>query len=127
VIDRPCRFNPSGRADSWYRPISMRGVRITFAILFYVSLDLSSPFVPGAFTFDTDTSVEGVSRLREGGEQALAVVSIQPSPRCDPASERQPRLTVRPARPRRVVDGWLVAPRRPQTPAPDAGTVSEDH
>ena len=102
------------------------GIRITFAVLLYSVLDLSSPFVPGAFMFDPDTGVDAISRVRDGGDRASAAVSMPSSPRRDLPSER-PRFTISSVRRSPVVNEWLADLRQAHAALPDVRTVSEDH
>ena len=105
----------------------MRGFGITLAVLLYVVLDLSSPLIPGAFTFDPDTAVEAIARVRDGGQQASAAVSMPSSPRLEPPSQRPRAFTTSSVRRSHVVSEWLADLRRSHAPVPDVGTISEDH
>jgi hypothetical protein len=96
------------------------------ALLAYVTLDLSSPFIPGSFNFDPDECVEGIHRASSLQERAdVAVVSTRlpvarlvipaPSP-------------VRPAAAGcRTVLEWLVDSRDDTRAAGDPPPPGEDH
>jgi hypothetical protein len=66
--------------------------RLTLAVLVYVTLDLSSPFVAGAFTFNPDDCVDAVHRTSLASQRA-----DEPPPDRAPAVRRDP--VVSPARP----------------------------
>jgi hypothetical protein len=88
------------------------------AIVVYVGLDLTNPFMPGAFIFDPEQSVEGVHA--EGGRQHLA----------SPAGPRVEAATVRPVPPRHfapLTRRWRAEPRPAHVPAFDPPPLSEDH
>lgn len=92
----------------------------------YVSLDLSSPFVPGAFNFNPDECVEGIHRASSAHERADApalsarapvvrLVSSPPSPVRPLAGGRHPVLE------------WLVDSRADSRASGDPPSLSEDH
>jgi hypothetical protein len=104
----------------------------TWKLLFlvYVALDLSSPFVPGAFNFDPDDCVDGLHRLVDGRAPcrgadvrtpAVAPIQVKPAPVGDRAV-RDLRLA-----PRQAISDWLIDLRRSHPPSRDVGSVSEDH
>jgi hypothetical protein len=103
--------------------------RLTLLFVMYVALDLSSPFVPGAFNFNPDESVEAVSRRRDASARRLPPgTTPPPSPRdetCRVVQSRPagPALTTRP----RAVSDWLIDVRRAHAPVPQVSTLSEDH
>jgi hypothetical protein len=107
----------------------VRSRRLTLLFALYVALDLSSPFVPGAFNFNPDESIDGVSRHREStGRPDLTASTPPPAPRPDAvegteASRPRPGLGARP----RAVTGWLIAVRRAHAPVPLVSALSEDH
>jgi hypothetical protein len=100
--------------------------RMMLAFLIYVTLDLSSPFVPGAFNFNPDECVEGIHRVSSPHERAdvtalptrLAVARlVLPSP-----------SPVRPlAGGRHTVLEWLVDSREDARVSGDPPPPSEDH
>ena len=115
--------------NSVFPPQSMKGRPLTLLFLLYVSLDLSSPFIPGAFNFNPDESVDAVWRYREGAGRRLAVQwAPTPPPRLDSdAGARPGAFADRPVGLPRHVDEWLVDVRRAHAPVPEVSTLSEDH
>lgn len=51
---------------------------LLLAFLVYVAVDLGCPFVPGAFSFDPQQCVDGVSRHRDRGEPVV-VAPVAPA------------------------------------------------
>ena len=98
-------------------------------ILCYVSLDLSSPFVPGAFNFDADESVEGVQRHRDRCVIQFVVGPAAPvtSPPDAGGLGDPPRRLAREERPTPGLAEWLVDLRRAHTPMPEVSSLSEEH
>ena len=99
--------------------------------ILYVTIDLSSPFVPGAFCFNPDESVEGVSGHRDAGKRAnhgsqRAVAPIQaPSTAAGAAVSIRVRHEARPAA--RVAADWVVEARRSEHPPGPTSPLAEDH
>lgn len=107
----------------------MKARRLTFLVLCYVSLDLSSPFVPGAFNFNADESIEAVQRHREHAAMRVATAPIPPVPPVPvvhPVKRASGPLT-RAERASRPVSEWLVDVRRAHAPIPEVSSLSEDH
>ncbi|HEU5305653.1 MAG TPA: hypothetical protein VFU40_13465 [Gemmatimonadales bacterium] len=103
----------------------------TLLLLVYVSLDLSSPFVPGAFNFDPDDCVEGLHRPidgrahnKNGDVRAAPVVPAVPGKRPLVAG---PAILEHCLVPRHVISDWLIDLRRSHPPSRDGGSPSEDH
>lgn len=97
-----------------------------FAFLVYVTIDLSNPFVPGAFNFNPDECVEGTHRTSSSPQCAAASLL--------PARAPVARLDVplpSPVRPpaggRHAVLEWLVDAREDTRAAGDSLPPSEDH
>jgi hypothetical protein len=103
--------------------------RFTLFVLLYVSLDLSSPFIQGAFSFNPDESTDGVQRRRDPAARRLTTVA---APR-DSTLPRQDHLArpantlVRAPRDGGVVAEWLVDVRRAHAPVPEVSALSDDH
>ena len=107
----------------------MKSRRLTFLLLVYVSLDLSSPFIPGAFNFNPDESIDGVQRQRDPGPRRPAMA---PAPRtfsdASPASVTPSANTgVGARRDSSPVNEWLVDVRRAHVPVSAVSALSEDH
>ena len=105
----------------------MTGRRMTLCFLLYVTLDLSSPFVPGAFTFDPDDCVDGV---HGASSQLLRRADASALPARKPAArpELSPPSPVRPlAGGRHPVVAWLVDTREDPRSATDPPPPGEDH
>ena len=123
----------------------MKARRLALGVLLYVSADFGNPFVGGAFTFDVDTSVEGLqhqrdarrrrdtrSRCRACPAQAIALhVRVELPSRPAPAPAPQLGWTAQPAAPPALSeDPAALAPkttsppraREPPTPATTPGS-----
>ncbi|HSE03649.1 MAG TPA: hypothetical protein VLK35_05770, partial [Methylomirabilota bacterium] len=59
--------------------------RLILVIAVYVGLDLTNPFMPGAFIFDPEQSVEGVQGER-GRAQQRVVLALPATPPVPPAA-----------------------------------------
>lgn len=99
--------------------------RLTFLLALCVSLDLASSFVAGAFRFNPDESVDGVSGHSEEIRLAPGVASA-------PISERGEAGGQRLASPVRRPEGfahieWAVDLRRSHAPASRPLSLTEDH
>jgi hypothetical protein len=66
---------------------------LLFAILLYVTLDLSMAMMPGAFVFDVADSVESVQLSRGRAAAELVVV---PAPVREANLQSHPRMEIRP-------------------------------
>jgi hypothetical protein len=94
------------------------------AILFYLTLDLSLPMMPGAFVFEAAQSVESVQRAR--GRAASEIVTAPPAtavpvraPALEPADCRTPTSVVVPdVRPRVAFLPRATLDRTPATDDP---------
>lgn len=103
----------------------MRYRRLTLLIAFYVTLDLTNPFVGCAFNFNSEESMEGVSRQHERlPRQTAAVVLPMPSSG-DNAGLTRPE----PARPprSRALSEWFVQLRLGHAPRFDPQSPTEAH
>jgi hypothetical protein len=98
----------------------MRKRRMILVIAVYVGLDLTNPFMPGAFIFDPEQSAEGVHAER--GRAPLAVLAAPAAPRV-PADETLPA----PRRPVPAVRKWFAEPPTARLPASDPPPLAEDH
>jgi hypothetical protein len=117
-----------GHDDSTRRPALPLKVRyLTLLILCYVSLDLSSPFVPGAFSFDPDESIEAV--LCQPVDAPRRPVRGIRFPRLPPQAEAvtRPAGTVVPIACPSGAREWLVDVRQAHAPLPEVPTGAEDH
>ena len=102
----------------------MRAKRLTLLIALCVTLDFTSPFVPGAFRFSAEESVDGVDAHRwHVRAKAISVptpvperVEVRPAPRQAPLRHEG-----------RPLSEWLVDLRRAHSPAAAIPLVTEDH
>lgn len=106
----------------------MSGRRLTVLLMFYVTADLSNPWMPGAFVFNADESVEATSVHRQCVERpSTASISFKSNtPEFRPQSELlrlEPRVTV----PAPVSGEWFVALRRAHTPFHEPPSAVDDH
>jgi hypothetical protein len=95
-----------------------RGLILVIAV--YVGLDLANPFMPGAFTFDPEQSVDGVHGERSRPQLVTlatpAVLRVQTEGTSPP-----PRLPAPAAR------KWFAEPRPLHARVSDPAPLSEDH
>ena len=98
--------------------------RITLAFILYVTLDLSSPFVPGSFNFEPDECVEGIHRV------SAPEVAATTAPARLPIERSAPPLPT-PVQP--VTGGcycvleWLIAAHADARSTSDPPPPGEDH
>ena len=94
------------------------------AFILYVTLDLSNPFVPGAFTFNPDECVESVQFERE--REARAADTSRTDLR---AAAHERRVSLRMARPHvpHVLTEWLVSVRRAHGPESALPAPIDEH
>jgi hypothetical protein len=92
----------------------------------YVSMDLANPWMPGAFVFDPDGSVDGLSARRDG----VSTLDVGGSASDLTLKRRFPpmRLASVPNAPRaRLQTEWVGEVRRAHTPTPELTPPGEDH
>ena len=100
--------------------------RKMLAFVIYITLDLSSPFVPGAFNFNPDECVDGLHRASSPNQRADA--SALPARTPVVRLELPPLSPVRPpAGGRHLVLEWLVDGRDNTRASGDAPPPAEDH
>ena len=107
-----------------------QGVRadwlLTLVFAAYVCLDFSSPFVPGAFEFDPDQSVDGVV-MRVSGIHRDSLPAMVPVP--DAVRGVEVSLDLRPQpRPRNFPSTeWVVVLRQAHSRSSDRSSLVEAH
>jgi hypothetical protein len=101
--------------------------RLTVAILLYVSLDLTNPFIPGAFRFDPDASVEGVQLKHEVRHPLAAARWVPESTEASAPQRARPGWGAASPAGRRRQDDWLIGLRRAHGPGSDPAPPSDDH
>ena len=95
------------------------------AFLFYFTIDLSNPFVPGAFNFNPDDCVDGIHRMSSSSAQRTDAPELParvPVVRLEVPLPSHVRL---PAGGRHSVLEWLVDSREDTRASGD--TPAEDH
>jgi len=98
----------------------MRTRRLILVIAVYVGLDLTNPFMPGAFTFDPERSVDGVHGDR--GRPQLVTLATPTVPRVQTdGTPPSPRL------PAPAASKWLAEARSVHVRVSDPHPLSEDH
>ncbi len=102
----------------------MRARHLILLLVLYVSLDLANPFMPGAFSFNPDDSVDAVRLHHEVFRSRLAAISTPPSIR--DAALKRPVIAPQPAEPR-AVSGCFVDLRQRQSASSDPPAATEDH
>jgi hypothetical protein len=104
----------------------MKARCLVLLIALYVSMDLSNPWMPGAFVFDADDSVDGLSARRDEArvtDVGRAGAHLARRHRLAPIGLTSLRQAP-PVRPRSV---WGGAPRRAHAPSPDPAPSGDDH
>lgn len=104
----------------------MRGRLTTFAFVVYVALDLSNPFMPGAFTFNPEQCVEAT----QSAERQVAAGGI--AGEATPARPREPlaaghHLVRRVVAPESRTAWRSPVPVAHAAPPPSSRPSSEDH
>jgi hypothetical protein len=93
---------------------------LVLLVVLYVSLDFANPWIPGAFVFDSDESVDALVPRRD-----LPVIPETGASRS--AVKLEPRaLEPEGALPARPLSGWLVERKRAHAPSPDLSPPAED-
>lgn len=103
------------------------GWLLTLVFAAYVCLDFSSPFVPGAFEFDADQSVDGIVMKAFGVRVRDGLPVSMPVP--DVVRVVDFSLTLRPPpRPRSVPSTqWVVVLREAHSRSSDRSSLVEAH
>lgn len=103
----------------------MRFRQLTLLVALYVSLDLTNPFIGGAFSFEVGESLDAVSRQHEPlhPEAGTLAAPEPPRPRRD---ERARSAPVGSPQTRRL-DEWLGQLRQAQASLSDPQSATEDH
>lgn len=102
----------------------MTGRRLTLLLALYVTLDLANPWMPGAFVFDPDGSVDGAHRSLATPQPPGGAGRVSRAPRpevADPRSDAGPRLGTM------AQSGWLVDLRQAHSPSSEPPPPDEDH
>jgi hypothetical protein len=94
---------------------------LVLAIAMYVALDLTNPFIPGAFHFDPEESVEGISTERSWKAAVVFPAPIVPRVERAKPLPASPRLRDPRARQRSVEPG----PAHVRDPEPPP--LSDEH
>jgi hypothetical protein len=102
----------------------MRARLLVVLVLGYVSLDLSSPWVAGAFTFDPDESVEAAFARPRMTASGMPQVATPPSVPTSPPS--MPRVAPRSEVVARPFVEWVVDLRRAHSVAVEPTRPAED-
>jgi hypothetical protein len=103
----------------------MRFRRLALLVALYVSLDLTNPFIGGAFSFEVEESLDAVSRQHERPDPEAGTLAVPEPPR----PQRGERVRPAPAgnlRTRRL-DEWLGQLRQAQASLSDPQSATEDH
>src|SRR5262245_46845718 len=90
--------------------------RLAFLVLSYVSLDLSSPFVPGAFSFNPDDCVEGVRQASSHRAARLNQANTTPPANLTPARLVEPPRSLDRHRTSQNTENWLIDIKRAHPP-----------
>lgn len=99
--------------------------RLALLTALYLSLDLANPFMGCAFNFNTDESMDGVSRQHERLRHQARSVEVPVRPVGEITRLAQPVLAWRPeARP---VAEWQADLRQGHAPGTDPPSPTEDH
>jgi hypothetical protein len=105
----------------------MTARRLTFLVLLYVTADLSNPFMPGAFSFSAEESVEATYGGQGARRPVVASSRFKPNVL---ATVHRSELS-RPGRSAgattTAVDEWFVDLRRAHTPFHEPPSAADDH
>jgi hypothetical protein len=102
--------------------------RLTVLLMFYLTADLSNPWMPGAFVFDADESVEAIAGHRANVERpGIASVRIRSNVDEVPPPSELSRPERRHAVVRLAYGEWLVEFRRVHAQAHEFRSPTEDH
>ena len=104
----------------------MKARRFVLVVLVYVSLDLGNCWMPGAFNFDPDASVDGIPTRSIRTAASSAVTSAPPLAVAATPSAPAERAAVR-REPVREPRDWATLPRRAQHTSLDAPPPPEAH
>ncbi len=102
----------------------MKAKRLTLLVLLYVTVDLSSPFIPGAFSFNPDESVDGID-VRDERTPRVSVTSAH-SLAVRPVAHKALPAVVQRARVIRVLERF-VDMRQTHGASADPQPPTEDH
>jgi hypothetical protein len=102
----------------------MKAKRLTLLVLLYVTLDLSNPFIPGAFSFNPDESVDGIDLRDPRGPRVSATSAHSPAVRL--VAHKAPPAVVQRARETRVLERF-VDMRQAHGASADPQSLTEDH
>ena len=103
----------------------MRYRRLALLIAFYVSFDLTNPFVGSAFNFNAEDSMDGVSRQHERLRHHAASVALPMASGGEAAGLARAAPARRPRS--RTRDEWFVQLRQAHAPHSDPQSPTEDH
>ena len=104
---------------------AMRLRHLALLVALYVSLDLTNPFVGGAFSFDVDESLDAVSSPHEQLHPEADTLAV-PEPPQPERGERSRSVPVLRPQTRRL-DEWLGQLRQAQASLSDPQSANEDH
>jgi hypothetical protein len=102
----------------------MRFRQLALLIALYVSLDLTNPFIGGAFSFEIEESLDAVSRQHERLHPEAGALAL-PEPR-PPRGERARHAPVGRLQTRRLEE-WSGQLRQAQASLSDPQSPTEDH
>jgi len=102
----------------------MRARRLILLLSLYVTLDLTNPFMPGAFNFDADNSIDAVRLHLETFRSRLVVVVTPPS---IAEAELKCPVVARPSAEAPAVRDWSVSLRQRQSSSSEPPPSLEDH
>ena len=101
-----------------------KGWLLSLFVATYLCLDFADPFMPGAYEFDPDQSVDGVSPSSDDARQESLPVAATP-----PRSGRMAEVPL--ANPRHTAIffpiEWAIVLRQAHPPSSDPPSLSEDH
>ena len=93
-----------------------------FGLVLYLFLDFAEPFMPGAWNFDLEQSVDGAIRGHLGASLPAPMPWPQQPPRQTPVTsvKREPRAGP-------PVTVWIALVRQAHSPSVDPAPLVEDH
>jgi len=103
----------------------MRIRRLALLVALYVSLDLTNPFIGGAFSFEVGDSLDAVSCPHERLRPEAGTLAVPEPPRPERGERVRPALVGRLST--RRLDEWLGQLRQAQASLSDPQSPTEDH
>lgn len=103
----------------------MRFRQLALLVALFVSLDLTNPFIGGAFSFEVGESLDAISRPHEQLHTEACTLALPEPPRPRRGDRVRPAPVGSPQT--RRLDEWLGQLRQAQASLSDPQSATEDH